>query len=115
MALRVDQHDGLACENATLTHVRRFGEKATQEQATRIAKMHSGGALFKSSAPKPLVIDSSQLLSAKKGAYGALVSKRQPADQSTNLKKKEVVDKEVPVDLNDLEKKFWVSTCLNLK
>jgi hypothetical protein len=77
--------------------------------------MHSGGALFKSSVPKPLVIDSSQLLSAKKGAYGASVSKQQPADQSADLKKKEAVDKEVPVDLNDPEKKFRVSTCLNLK
>jgi hypothetical protein len=30
-------------------------------------------------------------------------------------KKKEVVDKEVLVDFNDLKKKFWVSTSLDLK
>jgi hypothetical protein len=30
-----------------------------------------------------------------------------------DLKKKEVVDKEVPADLNDLEKKFRVSTALD--
>jgi hypothetical protein len=26
--IKVDQRDALACENATLTHTRRFGEKA---------------------------------------------------------------------------------------
>jgi hypothetical protein len=32
-----------------------------------------------------------------------------------DLKKKEVADKEVPANLNDPEKKFWVSTSLDLK
>jgi hypothetical protein len=32
-----------------------------------------------------------------------------------DLKKKEVTDKEVPVNLNDPKKKFWVSTCLDPK
>jgi hypothetical protein len=32
-----------------------------------------------------------------------------------DLKKKEVADKEVPTDLNDSEKKFQVSTCLDPK
>jgi hypothetical protein len=48
ITIKADHYDDLACENTTLTHVRRFGEKATQEQAAKIAKMHSGGALFKS-------------------------------------------------------------------
>jgi hypothetical protein len=61
------------------------------------------------------VIDSSRSLSAKKGAYGASASNQQPVDQSADLKKKEAIDKEVPADLNDPEKKFRVSTCLNLK
>jgi hypothetical protein len=45
------------------------------------------------------------------------VSTQQPADQSVNLKKKrkEATDKEVLADLNDLEKKFQVSTRLDPK
>jgi hypothetical protein len=46
------------------------------------------------------------------------VSNQQPADQSVNLKKKkrkEATDKEVLADLNDLEKKFQVSTRLDPK
>jgi hypothetical protein len=65
--------------------------------------------------PKPLAIDSRRPSSAKKGAYGASASNQQPTDQSVDLKKKKVVDKEVPADLNDLKKKFWVSTCLDPK
>jgi hypothetical protein len=42
------------------------------------------------------------------------VSNQQLVDQSVDLKK-EVGDKEVPSDLNDPEKKFRVSTCLDAK
>jgi hypothetical protein len=31
ITIKSDQRDALACENATLTHARRFGEKAAQE------------------------------------------------------------------------------------
>jgi hypothetical protein len=65
--------------------------------------------------PKPLTIDSPRLPLAKKGAYGVSASNQQPADQSTDLKKKETIDKEVLADLNDPKKKFWVSTSLDPK
>jgi hypothetical protein len=71
--------------------------------------------LIKSPAPKPSMIDFPRPPLAKKGTYGASASNQQPTDQSANLKKKEAADKKVPVDLNDLEKKFWVSTCLDPK
>jgi hypothetical protein len=38
ITLMDDQRDALACENASLSHVSRFGEKATQQQSTKMAK-----------------------------------------------------------------------------
>jgi hypothetical protein len=38
ITIKADQWGTLACENATLTHVRRFGEKAAQEQAAKVVK-----------------------------------------------------------------------------
>jgi hypothetical protein len=35
--IKADQRDALACENATLTHIRRFEEKVAQEQAAKVA------------------------------------------------------------------------------
>jgi hypothetical protein len=61
------------------------------------------------------MIDSPRPPSAKKDAYGASASNQQPADQSVDPKKKEVVDKEVPANLSDPEKKSWVSTGLDPK
>jgi hypothetical protein len=36
--IKADQHDTLACENATLAHARHFSEKATQEQTAKVVK-----------------------------------------------------------------------------
>jgi hypothetical protein len=38
ITIMVDQRDAIACENAVLTHAEWFGEKAAQEQATKVAK-----------------------------------------------------------------------------
>jgi hypothetical protein len=70
ITIKVYQHDTLACENTTLMHVRRFGEKAAQEQTVKIVKTHGGSRSLKLPAPKPLMIDSPRPLSAKKGVYG---------------------------------------------
>jgi hypothetical protein len=48
ITIKVDQRDTLACENTTLMHSGRFGEKAAQEQVTKIAKMHGSSTSFKS-------------------------------------------------------------------
>jgi hypothetical protein len=42
ITIKSDQRDTLACENATLTHVGRFGAKAAKEQAAKVAPMHDG-------------------------------------------------------------------------
>jgi hypothetical protein len=41
ITIKTDQREALACENAILIHVRRFSEKAAQEQAAKVAKPHS--------------------------------------------------------------------------
>jgi hypothetical protein len=51
ITIKVDQHDTLACENTTLMHVRRFGEKAAQEQTVKIVKTHGGSRSLKSPGP----------------------------------------------------------------
>jgi hypothetical protein len=38
IAIKADQGDALACENATLTHAGRFGEKTAQEQSAKVAR-----------------------------------------------------------------------------
>jgi hypothetical protein len=38
IVLKSDQRDALACESATLTHARRFGEKEAQELGAKVAK-----------------------------------------------------------------------------
>jgi hypothetical protein len=99
ITIKTDQHDALACENATLTHVERFGDSTS----------------FKSSAPKPPTIGSPQPPSAKKGTYGASASNQYPADQPADGKKKEADDKEVPVDPSNSDKKLQINTCLEAK
>jgi hypothetical protein len=114
ITIKANQRDALACENATMTHVGQFGEKAAQEHAAKIAKTHGSSTSFKSPAPKPLAINSPRPPSVKKGLYGASASKQQPTDQSVDLKK-EAADKKVPTDLSDPKRKFRVSTSLDPK
>jgi hypothetical protein len=88
ITIKADQQDVLACENATLTHPGHFGEKATQEQAAKVAKTQGGSTLLRSSAPKPLTIDTPRPPSVKKGTYAASPSTQQAIDQSTDDTKK---------------------------
>jgi hypothetical protein len=53
ITLKSDQHDALPCENAALTHARRFDEKEVQELATKMAKMHKGSTPVRTVPPKP--------------------------------------------------------------
>jgi hypothetical protein len=48
ITIKSDQQDALACENATLTHAGRFGEKVAQEQAANVAKTQGGSTPLKS-------------------------------------------------------------------
>jgi hypothetical protein len=58
ITIKADKHDAPACVNVTLTHARRFSEKAAQEQAAKVVKTQGGSTSFKSLAPKPLTISS---------------------------------------------------------
>jgi hypothetical protein len=51
--LKFDKHDGLACENAALTHAGCFGEKEAHELAAKMAKTHKEGTPVRTVAPKP--------------------------------------------------------------
>jgi hypothetical protein len=115
ITIKADQRNALACENETLTHGRRFGDKATQEQAAKVAKTYGGSTPLKSPVPKPLTIGSPRPPSTKKGTYVASSLIQQPADQQADSKKKEANDKEVPIDPSNLDKKLHISIGLEAK
>jgi hypothetical protein len=114
ITIKAHQRDALACENMILTYARRFGEKASQDEAAKVAKTHDGSASFKSPVPKPPTIGSPRPPLAKTGAYGASTSNQQHVDQPMDGKKEED-DKEVPVNYSNLDKKLRISTGLGAK
>jgi hypothetical protein len=65
ITLNLDQRDALACENATLTHAGRFGEKEAQSLAAKVAKMHGGGTPAKTVTPGPSTGDTPKMPVAK--------------------------------------------------
>jgi hypothetical protein len=71
ITIKSNQCDTLACENATLTHDGRFGEKVAQEQAAKVAKTFGGSAPLKSLTPKPSTIGTPRPPPAKKGTHVA--------------------------------------------
>jgi myo-inositol-hexaphosphate 3-phosphohydrolase len=96
-------------------HVGRFSEKAAQDQVAKMVKTHGDSTSFKSPVPKPPTISSPRPPSVKKGAYGALVSNQQPADQPVDGKNEEADDKEVLVNPSNPDKKLWISSGLEAK
>jgi hypothetical protein len=96
-----------------LTHARQFGAKAAEEQAAKVAKMHS--TLTKSPVPKPPTSGTPRPPPTKKGTYVASGSDQQLIDQQANEKKKGGADKEVLADLNDPDKRIRISTNLDAK
>jgi hypothetical protein len=115
ITIKADQRDAMTCENATLTHAGRFGEKAAQEQSTKVARTQGSSTPLKSSAPKPPIASSPRPHSTKKGIYVASPSNQQPADQLVDDKKKGTDDKEALVDSNGPDKKLRTSTGLSSK
>jgi hypothetical protein len=66
ITLKSDQRDALACENATLTHAGRFGEKEAQNLTAKVAKIYGGGTPARTVTPGPLVGDTHKTPAAKK-------------------------------------------------
>jgi hypothetical protein len=104
--LKSDQCDALAYENAALTHVGRFGEKEAQELAAKVAKAHGGSTPIKTAVSKPPATDTHWPPPEKKNTFVGTMSNHLSADQAVDDKKKGVVDKEVVVDLDDMNKSF---------
>jgi hypothetical protein len=113
--LKSDQRDVLACENTTLTHTGRFGEKEAQELAAKVAKTHGGSTPVRTAAPKALAGGTLQPPAEKKSTFMGFTSNQHTADQPTDDKKKGASDKEVTVDPNNTDKKLRLSTELDDK
>jgi hypothetical protein len=71
ITIKADQWDALACENKTLTHAGRFGEKVVRDQAAKVVKTQGGRTPLRSPAPKPPINGTPRPPSAKKGTYVA--------------------------------------------
>jgi hypothetical protein len=113
--LKSNQRDALACENASLTHVRRFGEKEAQELAVKVAKAHGGSTPVRTAAPKPLASSTLRPPTEKKSTFMGSTSNQPIADQLVDDKKKGAADKGVAVDPDDIDKKLCLRTELEAK
>jgi hypothetical protein len=114
IVLKSDQCDALGCENATLAHAGRFGEKEAQELAAKVAKTHEGSIPIRTAAPKP-PIGRTLRPPAEKNTFMGSTSNQPIANQAADYKKKRAIDKEVLVDPNDTKKKLHLSAELDAK
>jgi hypothetical protein len=82
ITLKSDQRDALACENATLTHVGRFGEKEAQDLAAKMAKTQGGSTPARMATPRPAAESTPRPPAAKKGTL--VTSTSNASRRSTN-------------------------------
>jgi hypothetical protein len=87
ITLKSDQRDALACENASLTHVGRFGEKEAQELAAKVPKSHGGSTPVRTATSKPLAGGTLRLPAEKKSTFVASTSAQPGANQPADDKK----------------------------
>jgi hypothetical protein len=92
IVLKFDQCDALACENTTLTHVRRFGKKEAQELAMKVAKAHGGSTPIRTGISKPPAVSTHRPPPEKNTFVGA-TSNHPSVDQAADDKKKGAADK----------------------
>jgi hypothetical protein len=101
-----------------LSHASHFGEKVAQEHAAKIAKMKGGSTPSKISASKPPFGSSPWIPPTSKGTNVALDSTLAPTNQKVDNKLKgtlEIEEKQVAMDLNNPDKKLWISDNLDPK
>jgi hypothetical protein len=115
ITLKSDQCDALACENASLTHARRFSEKEAQNLAAKVAKTHRGGTPTRTVIPGPSAGDTAKMPVAKKGMTVTPTLTQCATDQPVADEKKGVADKEIQVDPSDADKKLRIITELEAK
>jgi hypothetical protein len=97
ITLMSDQRDALACENAALTHARRFGKEEVQKLAAKVAKMHGEGTPTKTVTPGPSAGDTSKthVEKQKQGMTVTPASTQRTTDQLVADEKKGATDKEI--------------------
>jgi hypothetical protein len=115
ITLKSDQRDALAYENEILTHARRFGEQEAQNLATKIAKMHGGGASARTVTPGPVAGDTPRMPVEKKGTTVTPTSTQRATDQLVTDERKGAADKQIQMDPNDDDKKLRISMELEAK
>jgi hypothetical protein len=117
ITLMSDQRDALACENAVLTHARRFGKEEVQKLAAKVAKMHREGTPTKTVTPGPSAGDTSKthVEKQKQGMTVTPASTQRTTDQLVADEKKGATDKEIQVDPTDADKKLHISAELEAK
>jgi hypothetical protein len=116
--IKADQRDALVCENASLSHAGQFGEKAAQEQVAKAAKIKGGSMSSKTLVSKPLIGNSPRTPPSSKDTNIASASIPMPTNQKVDHKLKgtlETEDQQVPVDLNNLDKKLLFNDNLDPK
>jgi hypothetical protein len=88
ITLKSDQCDALSCENATLTHARKFGEKEEQDLATKMAKTHRGSTSARTTMTISTAGSTPRPPAVQKGTLVASTSNQPAANQPTTDEKK---------------------------
>jgi hypothetical protein len=115
ITLKSNQHDALACENASLTHARKFGKKEAQNLAAKIAKTLGGRTPARTVTTGPLVGNTPKTPAAKKSTTVTPTSTQRATDQLEANERKGATDKEIQVDPSDADKKLRINTELEAK
>jgi hypothetical protein len=110
ITLRSDHRDAVACENAALTHGKKFGNNETQDLAVKMAKIQQGNTPSRIATPGLAAGGTSRPATLTKGITVASPSNQPAANQLAAEDKKGAIDKEVAVDPNNADKKFHIST-----
>jgi hypothetical protein len=115
ITLKPDQRDVVACENASLTHAGKFGNKEAQDLTVKMSKIQQRNTPSRIATPGSAAGGTPRPITSKKGITMASPSNQPAANQLAAEDKKEATDKEVAVDPNNTDKKLRISTELDAK
>jgi hypothetical protein len=115
ITLTPDHRDAIACENTTLTHAGKFGNKEAQDLAVKMAKIQQRNTPFRIATPGSAAEGASRSVTLTKGITVASPSNQPAANQLAAEEKKGATDKEVAVDPDHADKKLRISTELDPK
>jgi hypothetical protein len=115
ITLKSDHRDAVACENAALTHARKFSNKEAQDLAIKMAKIQQGNTPSRITMAGSAAGGTSRPVTSTKGVTVASPSNQPTANQLAVEDKKGATDKEVVVDPNNTDKKLRISMELDAK